>query len=229
MTRTDMYNLFGSCMHAWLYSMTERYYSSQATRLVYTMEWPIACRPLYRHMGSGGDLAPSLGAEKIFGPNFLKQFPFSRQKFLMTCFSFSHRPGFFGFSLSIPRFSISWLYYIYVKCRIWPFPHKKNTLFHSVHTFACIRQHYFSQYWEDECMGRPQPQILGVHRPSPPLRSPPLHQQSVIQTDYHSHTSNHSHTGRHKDKHHHILLTILSTQSCTILTRRTSLYLLFHL
>src|SRR6218665_1296045 len=61
----------------------------------------------------------------------------------------------------------------FVKCRTGPFPHKKNTFFYSFHTFAHIRQHYFSKYWGDECMGRPPPQTLGGPSPSPP-RFPPL-------------------------------------------------------
>src|SRR6218665_527802 len=28
-------------------------------------------------------------------------------------------------------------------------------LFYSVRAFACIRQHYFSKYWGDVCIGRP--------------------------------------------------------------------------
>src|SRR6218665_3529084 len=35
------------------------------------------------------------------------------------------------------------------------FPHKKNTFLYSVYTFTRIRQHYFSKYWGDQCMGRP--------------------------------------------------------------------------
>src|SRR6218665_2535529 len=34
-----------------------------------------------------------------------------------------------------------------------PFP--QTTIFHSVLTFTHIRQHYFSKYWGDQCMGRP--------------------------------------------------------------------------
>src|SRR6218665_3093528 len=110
-------------------------------------------------MGRGGDLAPSLGDGKKFrGPRyldddfFLKKFPFSRPKFLMTFFS--HRPGFSDF----PLFTV-------IKCPIRPFLRKKNhyfkkeflnkTIFYSVHPFAHIRQHYFSKSWGDQCMGRP--------------------------------------------------------------------------
>src|SRR6218665_3448892 len=45
---------------------------------------------------------------------------------------------------------------------------EKNSLiapfFYSVRTFARIRQHYFSKYWGDQCMGRPH---LKFWRPSP--------------------------------------------------------------
>ena len=62
-----------------------------------------------------------------------------------------------------------------LKCRIWPFPHKK-TPFYSFHTFACIKQHYFAKYWGDGCMGRPPPQIWGAVPP----RYPPL---CILQED----------------------------------------------
>src|SRR6218665_268484 len=94
---------------------------------------------------------------------------------------FSHRPGFSHF----PLFTV-------IKCPIRHFLHKKNhyfrkeflnkTIFYSVHPFAHIRQHYFSKYWGDQCMGRPPPQILGgTVSPSSP-RSPPLHGRSVNTT-----------------------------------------------
>jgi len=44
--------------------------------------------------------------------------------------------------------------------------------FYSVRTFARIRQHHFTKYWGDGCMGRPPPQISGAS-PSPP-RYPPI-------------------------------------------------------
>src|SRR6218665_2270526 len=50
---------------------------------------------------------------------------------------------------------------------------KKRQFFYSVHPFAHIRQHYFSKYWEDQCMGRPPPQIF--FGGTVPPRSPPLH------------------------------------------------------
>src|SRR6218665_1077455 len=44
--------------------------------------------------------------------------------------------------------------------------------FHSVHAFTHIRQHYFSKYWGDQCMGGPPTSSFGG--PVPP-RSPPLY------------------------------------------------------
>src|SRR6218665_1380243 len=41
--------------------------------------------------------------------------------------------------------------------------------FYSFRTFAHIRQHYFSKYWGDECMGRPPPQTFGGTVPPVPL------------------------------------------------------------
>src|SRR6218665_985092 len=69
---------------------------------------------------------------------------------------FSHLPGFSDFPFLFPDFP----YLYYVKCRISPFPHKKNTFFYSVPTFTHLRQHYFSKYWGNQCMGRPPPQIF---------------------------------------------------------------------
>src|SRR6218665_2534623 len=53
--------------------------------------------------------------------------------------------------------------------------------FHSVHAFTHIRQHYFSKYWGDQCMGGPPTSTFGGDRPpqSPP-RSPPLSVQNTI-------------------------------------------------
>ena len=49
-------------------------------------------------------------------------------------------------------------------------------LFYSVRAFARIRQTlgYFSKYWGDGCMGRPQPKNLGGPSPQSPPRSPPV-------------------------------------------------------
>src|SRR6218665_3964722 len=46
--------------------------------------------------------------------------------------------------------------------------------FHSVHAFTDIRQHYFSKYWEDQCMGGPPLNFWGDRPPQSPPRSPPL-------------------------------------------------------
>src|SRR6218665_1805779 len=92
---------------------------------------------------------------------------------------FCHRPGFLDFPFLFPDFP----YLHYVKCRICPFPHKKNhckttisdTFFSSVRTLARIRQHY-SKYWGDGT-----PKIGGGGRPmypSPP-RSPPLKLRAI--------------------------------------------------
>src|SRR6218665_3172635 len=45
--------------------------------------------------------------------------------------------------------------------------------FYSFHTFAHIRQHYFSKYWGTNAWAVPPPQTLGDRPPSPP-RFPPL-------------------------------------------------------
>jgi len=54
----------------------------------------------------------------------------------------------------------------FVKCRTWPFPHKKNTLFYTFHTFVHIRQHYFSKYWGGRMHG-PSPHLKLWGGPSP--------------------------------------------------------------
>src|SRR6218665_1737129 len=46
--------------------------------------------------------------------------------------------------------------------------------FHSVHAFTHIRQHYFSKYWGDQCMGGPPTSTFGGTVPPVPSRSPPL-------------------------------------------------------
>src|SRR6218665_2564023 len=55
-------------------------------------------------------------------------------------------------------------------------------LFYSVHTFARIRQHYFSKYWGDGCMGGPPPEIL---RDRPPKVSTPACNRSTLQCQLH--------------------------------------------
>src|SRR6218665_1202642 len=88
---------------------------------------------------------------------------------------FSHRPGFSDFFQILRIFAVLNVVYdpfFTTKTTI----SKKNSLttpfFYSVRTLTRIRQHYFSKYWGDGCMGRPPPQILGGPSPrSPPLRS----------------------------------------------------------
>src|SRR6218665_204932 len=50
---------------------------------------------------------------------------------------------------------------------------QEKHLFYFFHTFAHIRQHYFSKYWGDECMDRPPLKLWGDRPPVPP-RLPPL-------------------------------------------------------
>src|SRR6218665_2363 len=53
--------------------------------------------------------------------------------------------------------------------------------FYSVRTFACIRQHYFSKYWGDGCMGRPPSQIcFGGTVPRVPLCLRPCMNQIIL-------------------------------------------------
>ena len=88
---------------------------------------------------------------------------------------FSHRPGFSDF------YSLFSSYLYCVKCRIWPFLHKKShyfrkefIFFYSVQAFAPIPQHCFSKYWGDQCMGRPPTSNFGGTVLPVPPRSPPL-------------------------------------------------------
>jgi len=140
---------------------------------------------------SGGDLAPSLGGtEKFFADqNFWmtffsdKNLHFHAKKILMT-FCFSHRPDFSDFYYLFSDFSDLYC----VKCRIWHFLHKikhyfkkeflDDTYFYSVRAFVPIRQHYFSKYWGDQCMGRPHTSNFGGDRPPSPPRSPPWRQRN---------------------------------------------------
>ena len=117
------------------------------------------------------------GTDKIFRcPTFLNDVFFRKNIFTFRVkisdffFFFSHRPGFSDFPFLFPDFP----YLYYVKCRIRPFPHLKNNFLYSVHTFTCIRQHYFSKYLGDQCMGRPPPQIFLGPSPQSLPRSPPL-------------------------------------------------------
>src|SRR6218665_2543912 len=110
----------------------------------------------------GGDLAPNLeGPTKFFRGPISGKISIFRVKISDDLFFFWFLTSFFRFSLSFP-------YVYYVKCRISPFPHKKNTIFHSVHAFTHFQQHCFSKYWGDQCMGRPPPRILGGTVPPVP-------------------------------------------------------------
>src|SRR6218665_2553302 len=103
---------------------------------------------------------------------FLKKFPLSRPKFLMTFFLVIDQVF-----LIFPFLFLDFPYLYRVKCHIWPFLPKKNhyfrkeflddTFFYSVRTFALIRQHYFSKYWGGRMHGpSTPPQILGDRPPS---------------------------------------------------------------
>src|SRR6218665_2414402 len=134
---------------------------------------------IFRTLGlySGGDLAPSLGDGKFFrGPRFLNYvFP---EK--MSIFTPKISDDLF---LVIDQVFQILRFFTVLNVVYDPFFTRETTIseknslirpvFYSVRTFARIRQHYFSKYWGDQCMGRPPPQILGGPSLSPP-RSPPL-------------------------------------------------------
>src|SRR6218665_1771369 len=125
---------------------------------------------LYHHHQWRKPGAEFEGTEKFFADQdevFSEKFPFWRQKFLMTFFS--NRPDFSNFPSLFPDFPE--LYF--VSYRTQPFPHKKNTFFYFFHTFAHIRQHYFSKYWGTNAWAVPSLKLWG---PSPPVspRFPPL-------------------------------------------------------
>src|SRR6218665_3216861 len=119
-------------------------------------------------MISGGDLVPSLGGRTKFSRTKISE-KFSWRKFLMTFFS--HRPGFSDFLFLFPDFTMLNVVYD-------PFLTRKTPFFYSVHTFARIRQPYFSKYWGDGCMGRPHLKFEG--RPPVPPRSPPLATSDIL-------------------------------------------------
>ena len=123
----------------------------------------------------GGDLAPNLGGtKKFFAAQFQENVHFQGKNFWWL--SFSHRLGSSDFPFLFSHFP----YVYYVKCCIWPFPHKKNhyfrkeflddTFFYSVRTFARIRQHCrLLKILGGPMHGpSPPPQILGGG-PSPPF------------------------------------------------------------
>src|SRR6218665_473684 len=62
-----------------------------------------------------------------------------------------------------------------------------NTIFHSVHAFTNIRQHYFSKYWGGtNAWAVPPPQILGGPSIQSPPRSPPLVGSIHVRKNYDS-------------------------------------------
>ena len=113
----------------------------------------------------GGDLAPKLGGTtKFFHGPISGKVTIFRVKISDDLF-FSHRLGSSDFPFLFSHFP----YVYYVKCRIWLFPHKKTTVFHSVPTFTHIRQHYFSKYWGGPMHGPfPHLKFFGSSPPSPP-------------------------------------------------------------
>ena len=62
------------------------------------------------------------------------------------------------------------LYFVQMSCMT--LFSQQNHFFYSFHTFAHIRQHYFSKYWGDGCMGRPHLKLWGEPSPSPPRFAP---------------------------------------------------------
>src|SRR6218665_1824504 len=51
--------------------------------------------------------------------------------------------------------------------------------FHSVHAFTHIRQHYFSKYWGDQCMGGSPTSTFGGTVPPVPLGLRPCQQNNI--------------------------------------------------
>src|SRR6218665_3925298 len=133
---------------------------------------------IFRTLGlySGGDLAPSLGDGKFFrGPRFLNDvfpekisiftpkvsddlFLVIDQVFQILRFFIVGPIKFHGPKALYDPFFTSKTHYFRKEFH-------DTTIFYSIRTFTRIRQHYFSKYWGDQCMGRPPPQILGG--PSP--------------------------------------------------------------
>ena len=134
---------------------------------------------------SGGDLAPSLGGRKKFSRTKISERRFFRKNFHAQKFwwpFFSHRPGFSDF---YSLFSDS--PYIYcVKCRIWPFLHKKKHYFRKefhddTYFFTLFELSRPSHNTTSQNIGGtnawavPPPQFfLGGPSPQSPPRSPPL-------------------------------------------------------
>src|SRR6218665_2311031 len=105
---------------------------------------------------------------------FSGKFPFTRPKIVMTFLVIYQVFHIFPFFFPDSPYLHS------VKCRKWPFLHKKKHYFrkNSLTTpfftlfvpFARIPQHYFSKYWGTDAWAIPPPQILGNRPPSPPYR-----------------------------------------------------------
>ena len=97
-----------------------------------------------------------------------EKIPFSRPKLPMTFFS--HRPGFLIFRI-FTVLNVLYDPFFTRKTTI----SEKNSLMtpfsYSVRTFPRIRQHYFSKYWGDGCMGRPHLNFWGGLFPQSPLVS----------------------------------------------------------
>jgi len=110
------------------------------------------------------------GDGKIFRRPRWRFFLKKRQKFLMTFFG--HQPGFSNFPSLLPDFSF--LYYVYD-----PFL-TKNTFSYSFHTFAHIRQYYFSKYWGANAWAVPFTSNFGGTVPPVPPRFPSLIQGTCI-------------------------------------------------
>ena len=117
------------------------------------------------------------GAGKIFSRTkiyewrfFRKRFPFSSRKFLKIFF------------LVIDQ--VFQIFFTVLNVAYDPFFTRKTTIseknsfirpfFYSVRTFARIRQHYFSKYWGDQCIGRPPTPNFGGTVPLSPPRFRPL-------------------------------------------------------
>ena len=80
---------------------------------------------------------------------------------------FSHQSGFPDFIFLFPDFP----YLYYVKCHIWPFPHKKNTFFYSVYTFDNTTSQNIGG---TDAWAVPTSKFGGTVPPVPLPRSPPL-------------------------------------------------------
>src|SRR6218665_1905250 len=131
---------------------------------------------------SGGDLAPSLGGGgDIFSDQDFLNDGFLRKKIPIFTAEISddhflnHRPDFSDFPLIFRIFTMLNVVYDPFLTRKTTISEKNSfmTLFYSGRTFARIRQHYFSKYWGDGCMGRTPTSNFGGPSPQSPLGLPP--------------------------------------------------------